>query len=122
MKTPIERASTILPATSLSRASLRERGLSRPMIEQAVRAGALLRLRRDRYAEPDLPAALIGAGRLGGRLDCVSLVAAIGVFVRASPGTHLQFTPGSTRFLIDRTTPSLIGVTPGADASSSPPI
>lgn len=67
------------------------------MIEQAVRAGALLRLRRDRYAEPDLPAALIGAGRLGGRLDCVSLVAAIGVFVRASPGTHLQFTPGSTR-------------------------
>jgi very-short-patch-repair endonuclease len=39
----------------------------------------------------------VQAARYGGRLDCVSLLAALGVFVRVNPAPHLQFTPGTTR-------------------------
>jgi len=91
-------ARRILPATFLSPAALTERGLGRYRAARMVAEGRLLRLRNGRYVLPDLHADLIAAGRLGGRLDCVSLLSAIGVFVRSAPtGPHLQFEPGTTR-------------------------
>jgi very-short-patch-repair endonuclease len=91
-------ARRILATTFLSLTALAELGLGRHRVQCLVADGELLRLRNGRYVRPDLEADLLAAGRLGGRLDCVSLLSALGVFVRDMPaGLHLQFTPGTTR-------------------------
>jgi very-short-patch-repair endonuclease len=97
MHTPDQRSARILPATFLSLRGLAERGLSRHTVARLVAGGMLLRLRNGRYAPPDLHEDLVRAGRLGGRLDCVSLAAALGIFVRADHALHAQFEPGTTR-------------------------
>lgn len=70
---------------------LRVAGWSRPQIDRAVREGALIRLRRGRYAEGSLDPTTCEAGRLGGRVDCVSLLSLLGVFVLHAPQLHVQF-------------------------------
>lgn len=91
-------ADRILPATFLSSAALADGGLGRYRIACLVADGRLLRLRRGRYLPEGAHPDLVTAGRLGGRLDCVSLLSAVGIFVRENvPGMHLQFTPGTTR-------------------------
>jgi very-short-patch-repair endonuclease len=91
-------ARLILPATFLSPAALTAMGLGRYRVSCLVKDGRLVRLRNGRYIPADLHPDLVTAGRLGGRLDCVSLLSAIGVFVRHKPtAPHVQFTPGTTR-------------------------
>lgn len=90
-------AAQILPATFLSPRALAERGLSRHAVAGLVDSGILIRLRNGRYVSADAPRGLIDAGRIGGRLDCVSLLAALGVFVRVAHPLHAQFEPSTTR-------------------------
>ena len=97
MQHPLEHASTILSATFLSPRALAERGASRHRTALLVAEGRLIRLRNGRYAAGDLDDDLVQSGLLGGRLDCVSLTRALGVFVRAQHPLHVQFEPGTTR-------------------------
>lgn len=87
----------VLSATFLSAVALAEQGLSRHRIACLVAEGRLIRTRRGRYLRADAHPQLLEASRLGGRLDCVSLLAALGVFVRERHPLHLQFTPATTR-------------------------
>ncbi len=64
-----------------SYAELRAEGTSRAGIERALEIGQLVRARRDFYVEGSACDALVGAVRIGGRLDCVSLMRELGVFV-----------------------------------------
>lgn len=90
-------AGTILPAASITPQQLRETGLSGHDIAREVAGGRLIRLRRGRYARIDLHSDLVRAGKHGARLDCVSLLAAIGVFVHSHQGLHLQIEMGASR-------------------------
>jgi hypothetical protein len=90
-------ANAVLSATFFNPQQLRELGLTRHRLAAQVAAGALVRVRKGRYVTPETHPALVGAARYGGRLDCVSLLATLGVFVRESRGSHVQFTPGTTR-------------------------
>ena len=80
-----------------TRSDLLARGLSGRSITRAVEAGALLRLRRDRYAYPDIAAEVAEAVRIGGRLSCLSLLVAIGIFVHRASGLHVQLAPDASR-------------------------
>ena len=84
-------------AALLTSGELRATGLSRRRIDDLVRAGSLVRVRKGRYVLADLPPALIRAARLGGRLDCISLLSAMGVFVLRSDRLHLQVDVGASR-------------------------
>lgn len=78
------------------RADLLAAGMSPRQIGDAVKAGHLIRLRRNRYAAAeDSPVAL--AVRIGGRLSCVSLLALLGVFVADASALHVHIDPGSSR-------------------------
>lgn len=92
-----EAADPILSATFLSPQALAEWGLGRHQVARFVADGRLIRTRNGRYLPADAHPLLVEAGRLGGRLDCVSLLAALGVFVRARHPLHLQFTPATSR-------------------------
>jgi very-short-patch-repair endonuclease len=94
---PVHLAAQILPATFLSPRVLAERGLSRHAVTRLIGEGELLRLRNGRYIPSHMHRDLIAVGRVGGRLDCVSLLAAIGIFVRVAPPLHAQFDPATTR-------------------------
>ncbi|SFR95452.1 hypothetical protein SAMN04487846_1175 [Microbacterium sp. cf046] len=92
-----DRAAVILSATFLSGRALAASGLSRHRVKLLLAEGELLRLRNGRYVRGDVCEGLIRAGRLGGRLDCVSLLAALGIFVRVEHSLHAQFDRGTTR-------------------------
>ena len=81
----------------LTSGELRATGLSRRQIDDLVRAGSLVRVRKGRYVRADAPPAFIRAARLGGRLDCISLLSAMGVFVLRSDRLHLQIDVGASR-------------------------
>lgn len=87
----------VLAASFLSAQDLAERGISRHLRQRLVAEGQLGRLRRGRFTPAHLPDQLTVAGRLGGRLDCVSLLAMLGVFVRSAGSLHLQFEMGASR-------------------------
>jgi very-short-patch-repair endonuclease len=87
----------ILRATYATLADLAELGISRREAARLIAAGRLVRLRRGRYCPAGLDPALVHAGRLGGRLDCVSLLAALGVFVTDVSGVHTQFDRTASR-------------------------
>jgi len=86
-----------LSATFLRTRTLAAHGLSRRRASQLLAHGRLLRLRRGRFVPADTHESLVRAGRLGGRLDCVSLLTLCGVFVRERRGLHVQFERGSSR-------------------------
>lgn len=74
-----------------TRAELLAMGYTGRGITAAVRADVLRRLRRDRYVfASDARAAEDASVRVGGRLTCVSLLAAWGVFVAASVVLHIH--------------------------------
>jgi len=85
-----------LSETFLSYTQLRSR-LSRRQLERCVVEGTLVRLRKGAFVRGDCPADLVAAARLGGRLDCVSLLQALGVFVLQSGATHIQMDRSATR-------------------------
>lgn len=82
---------------AVSTHALREAGLTKRDIAAAVSQGRLVRLRLGRYAPPHTPDIMIDAARWGGRLDCVSLLAHLGVFVHTHTGPHIQIDPHATR-------------------------
>lgn len=79
------------------RADLLRGGLTSRRITRAVRDGRLLRPRQGIYLPPDAPSPLVGALRVGGRLDCLSLLRELGVFVFDSSSLHVRMTRGSSR-------------------------
>lgn len=86
-----------VPLAFLDRSSLLGGGLTARDITAAVRAGRLLRPRRDRYLPAHTHDAVRRAVAHGGRLDCISLLTLLGVFVREHNTTHVQVGPHSTR-------------------------
>lgn len=76
---------------------LRREGLTRAQINAQLDAGTLLRVRRDRYLAGHAPASLHESVGYGGRLDCVSLLRELGVFVLAKERLHVQVERGSAR-------------------------
>lgn len=95
--TPRQRAREVFAPTIFTRNDLHEIGLSGRRITTAVRSGRLIRLRRDRYARPGLPADVERAVRLGGRLGCVSLLKMLGVFVREADRVHVHVARNGSR-------------------------
>lgn len=83
--------------TFLSAQALTRQGLTRRHIAQCVRDGSLLRVRRDRYVPATTPPDVIRAARLGGRVDCVTLLSMLGVFVLGHRELHIQVTVGASR-------------------------
>jgi very-short-patch-repair endonuclease len=81
----------------LTRADLRRAGVTRHQLDGALAAGALIRLRRGRYVSGDSHDEAVRAGKLGGRLDCLSLLRHLGVFVLDAPPLHLQVDVGASR-------------------------
>lgn len=86
-----------VPQALHSRQSLIDAGLSARQITAAVREGRLVRPRRGRYLWTHTHDSVKRAVGEGGRLDCVSLLAVLGVFVQDSPAAHVQVHPHSTR-------------------------
>lgn len=80
-----------------TRSELLSSGMSPKDITSAVRAGVLMRLRRDRYAAVDVDDDVAEAVRIGGRLSCLSLLKAIGVFVLRCDSLHVHVRPGTSR-------------------------
>ena len=74
----------------LSRAELRALGATRDSLTSAVRGGFLIRARRDHYLLPSADPHLVEAIRVGGRLACVSLLDAVGVFAFDASKTHIH--------------------------------
>lgn len=85
-----------LDAVVLTHAALRAR-LSRRTIARLVDQGVLIRLRKGSYVRSDSEPELVAAARAGGRLDCVSLLRLIGVFVLESPQLYVQMDRTATR-------------------------
>lgn len=81
----------------LRTAELRLRGYTRAMIRRAIDCGDLIRVRRGRYVWGGIDERHLVAARAGGRLDCVSLLGALGVFVLSDSETHLQFDRADSR-------------------------
>ncbi|QAY60576.1 DUF559 domain-containing protein [Microbacterium protaetiae] len=96
-KTPRELAEEIRPITFLSRAALIDEGIRARHIAHLVANGELIRLRNGRYVKTGMSVDLVRAGRLGARLDCISLLRAIGIFVHTHDRLHVQVEHGSTR-------------------------
>lgn len=86
-----------IPATFLSRAELARLGLDRHGLSRALAEGRIIRTRRGRYVPGDLHPQLLAAATLGGRLDCVSLLRHLGVFVLTTSPLHVQVEVGASR-------------------------
>ncbi len=86
----------MLAATLLTYAELRA-DFSRRQIARLVVDGLLIRLRKGSFVRGDCPPELLSAVRAGGRLDCVSLLSALGVFVLESSSIHIQLDRTATR-------------------------
>lgn len=82
---------------SFTYSELRGDGWSRRAIDSAVRAGRIVRVRKGTYAAASCGADVIAAARAGGRLDCVSFLARLGVFVMRQSGLHVQVDYGTPR-------------------------
>lgn len=78
-------------------AQLNAEGLSWRGIRDAVRSGSLLTLRTGSFAPADTPAACVAAGRLVGRLCCVSELRRRGVFVLQHASLHIHVDPHASR-------------------------
>ncbi|MFV0319743.1 MAG: type IV toxin-antitoxin system AbiEi family antitoxin domain-containing protein [Microbacterium sp.] len=91
----------------LTRADLHAAGMSRGAIDRALAAGTLVRARRNQYLPADAPDEAIMAVRIGGRLTCLSVLAAHGVFVRGNTRVHVHMarTAGRMRAAYDLRTP-----------------
>lgn len=96
-KTTVKRLAKMYAPTVFSRAELLQAGSTGDDITRAVRAGTLLRLRRDHYAHPDVDPDVAEAVRVGGRMTCLTLLQKLGVFVLKSVGLHMHLDPHMSR-------------------------
>ncbi|MBZ4487038.1 hypothetical protein LQ938_03915 [Microbacterium sp. cx-55] len=85
------------PCVYSTRADLRSGGYTDSSIARLCRDGEVVRVRRGRYVDASLPAEIVDAARLGGRLDCTSLLRLLGVFVLDDGRLHIQIERGSSR-------------------------
>lgn len=72
-------------------------GRSRRAIEASLRAGRLVRARRDVYVRQPAPEPLMQALRIGGRLACSSAAEMLGLWVPRDGRLHVHVWDGSTR-------------------------
>ncbi len=86
-----------MPTVFLTRDDLLERGLRSQQITSAVSDGSIVRARRGRYLPGDCHPAAVASIAAGGRLDCVTLLGLLGVFVEKGDGLHIQVEPDATR-------------------------
>lgn len=93
----MQRAITLYTPMIYTRKDLESAGMSPRRITSTVRAGLLIRLRRNRYARPDLDDTVAEAARIGGRVTCLSLLQLLGVFVLTSSALHLQVSQNGSR-------------------------
>ncbi|MGZ0068067.1 endonuclease domain-containing protein [Microbacterium arborescens] len=77
--------------------SARDLGLRRSEVDHALAQGTLVRVRRGRYLPASTHPDVLTAARLGCRLDCVSLLRAVGVFVLDRHPLHVNARVGSSR-------------------------
>lgn len=96
-QTVAQRAAAIYSRVAFTRADLIDRRMSGRAIALAVRQGRLQHVRRDRYLLDAVEDDAVEAVRIGGRLTCLSLFAAMGVFVHRRHGLHVFVTRGSSR-------------------------
>lgn len=83
--------------TSATYRELRAEGMTRAGIDRSIRAGTLLRARRDTYLPAGVPDDVLRAVRLGARLDCLSVLRAYGVFTHDRDRLHVQVDRGASR-------------------------
>lgn len=76
-----------------SRAQLAAAGATPTALADAVRAGALVRLRRGTYAHPEARGPAVEAAKAGGRLSCVSAARSYGWWGGMDVRTHLRVPP-----------------------------
>lgn len=86
-----------MSSASASYRDLRAEGMTRGEIDRAVRAGHLLRARRDTYLPAGVSAPVLRAVQHGGRLDCLSLLDERGVFAHDVGCLHVQFDRDASR-------------------------
>jgi very-short-patch-repair endonuclease len=91
------RTASGIPTTFLSRDELARMGLTRPLLSRALAEGRILRARKGRYVHGDLHPDLVAVAKLGGRLDCLSLLRHLGVFVLDAAPLHMQVDLGASR-------------------------
>ncbi|SIR72508.1 hypothetical protein SAMN05880568_1175 [Microbacterium sp. RURRCA19A] len=72
-------------------------GWSRRSLAHALADGTLTRVRQGRFVATGTPDDIVAAARLGGRLDCISLLALRGVFVHHNTHRHVQQDPLASR-------------------------
>ncbi|MGR6742592.1 endonuclease domain-containing protein [Microbacterium arborescens] len=72
-------------------------GLRRSEVDRALAQVTLVRVRRGRYLPGSTHPDILAAARLGCRLDCVSLLRAVGVFVLDRHPLHVNARVGSSR-------------------------
>ncbi|KAA0961953.1 hypothetical protein FQ142_01010 [Microbacterium sp. ANT_H45B] len=107
-RTVAERAGDAYAPTVFSRSQLIRKGLTGRRIAAAVARSDLLHIRRDRYALPTAPSDVVTAVRIGGRVSCLSLLVAMGVFVHRSRGLHVLVTPGSSRLRLSKNSTTVL--------------
>lgn len=76
---------------------MRRHGIGKRDLRRMVDGGAILRVRQGRYVPADTDPALVAAARLGARLGCISLLSALGVFVRDTATLHVHIDRGASR-------------------------
>lgn len=76
---------------------LQAAGWSRRSLARAVADGTLTRVRQGRFVAADTHGDIVAAARVGGRLDCISLLALRGVFVHRHCDRHVQQDPLASR-------------------------
>jgi len=86
-----------IPPRFVSTRELASHGFSRQDVRRAIGDGSLLRVRRGRYLPAGCHPDVVRAAGLGARLDCVSLLALLGVFVMHRDRLHVQVTNGASR-------------------------
>ncbi len=72
-------------------------GWTRRALNRAVADGVLTRVRQGRFVAAGAHDDIVAAARLGGRLDCVTLLALRGVFVHHHSHRHVQQDPLASR-------------------------
>lgn len=94
---PVDMLGPFEDAEVRTRADLLAAGMSGRAITDAVRSGAIKRVRRDRYVVAGASDPLVKAVRVGGRLGCVSALAAAGVWTHAPGRVHVQLDREASR-------------------------
>lgn len=82
-----------------SRAALTAAGVPDRLLAAAVTSGVLVRGRRGRYASARLPAVVLTAFGLGGRLAATDAARAHGLWVLRSPSTHVWVPRNAARLV-----------------------